>query len=39
MARDRNRPLGLLIGKEDYALSKKKKMMMMMMKHKEIPGC
>jgi len=32
MARDRNRPLGLLTRKDDYAVSK----MMMMMKYKEI---
>jgi hypothetical protein len=36
MARDRNGPLGLLTGKDDYALFTTTTMMMMMIKHKEI---
>jgi hypothetical protein len=35
MARERNRPLGLLTGKDDYLLFKMM-MMMMIKKHKEI---
>jgi hypothetical protein len=36
MARDRNRPLGLLTGKGDYALFTMMIMMMIMMKRKKI---